>query len=462
MRKSNFLTCLVIFTAINIFAQNNFYPANHSSIQYEGRLDKSNSAQYYFSWSGVSISTKFKGTEIKAVIKDFATGGATKTNYFNVLVDGVRVNKLEVKKSDTLYLLASKLSNTEHTIEITKRTEASVGKCSFKGFFTDGTLLSPDPLPSVKMEIVGDSRSCGYGNEKSYVNPNDTPGFHSVNEDNYYAWGAMASRNLGVQYHCTAYSGKGMYRNNNASTSGVLPDIYDRIHPDESNSAWNHAEYVPDIIVILLGTNDFASENAWGTTHDKMLDSSAYVGKYIAFIQKLRDAYGSSTKIVCAFGNSLSVYTPLNQLNRWRNYITSIVDYRDALGDKNVYPFEFKANVGPYGEDWHPTIAGQKAMSDQITPFLQGLLSQLSVAQEIYDQVNFTVFPNPANDVLQLLSSTNILNSSLEYTIYNNLGSVVLVGQGSTINIEKLSSGIYFVKTGDKVFKFIKSENIMQ
>jgi hypothetical protein len=74
------------------------------------------------------------------------------------------------------------------------------------------------------------------------------------------------------------------------------------------------------------------------------------------------------------------------------------------------------------------------------------------------------VYPNPASDVLNIsISNANFKNSSI--SIYNVSGSELLNstmnGASTQLNIEALSSGVYFVKVKnengfDRTVKFIK------
>src|SRR5690554_1850406 len=109
----------------------------------------------------------------------------------------------------------------------------------------------PMPCQIHEIEFIGNSITCGYGNESSQNPPKS--GFTSVNENNYMAWGAIAARELQAQYSCVAYSGRGLYQNNDGSTAGTLPKIYDQVIADNATVTWDNTRYVPDIIVINLG-----------------------------------------------------------------------------------------------------------------------------------------------------------------------------------------------------------------
>ncbi|MBX9850291.1 MAG: hypothetical protein K2X86_00865 [Cytophagaceae bacterium] len=346
-----------------------YFQADNSNIQYSGRIDFSNPKKPAFSFPGVSIKAKFQGTAIDVLIKDYGMGTVTSTNYYNILIDGSLYTVLKVRSADTLYPVVRNLADGEHTIEVFKRTESSVGKSSFLGFQlrVNKTLLALPAKPARKIEFIGDSFTCGYGNEVSTNSPNT--GFHSDKENNYTAWGALTCRALNAEYHCTAYSGRGMYRNNSGSTSGTLPLIYLNTIADAASPAWSPSTYIPDVAVIHLGTNDFFPEQ-W--TPPSMVDSTQFVNTYKNFVGALRGYYPNA-HIICVVPNSVSDWYPANfrTLSRMKNYVDAVVDHHVGLGDTKVYYFEIPTQSAPYGEDWHPTNATHVQMSNLIVPFIQ-------------------------------------------------------------------------------------------
>ncbi|MFL5728572.1 MAG: SGNH/GDSL hydrolase family protein [Cytophagaceae bacterium] len=351
--------------------------ADNPNIQYMGRIDFSNTLAPAYSFPGVSIKAKFQGPAIDVVIKDNSVGGATTTNYYDILIDDVVTKVLMVNSTDTIYKAARNLTDAEHTIEIFKRTESNVGKSSFKGFLlrTGKALVSLPAQTSRRIEFIGDSFTCGYGDEASIAAPptgDPNTGFHSINENNYTAWGAVTCRMLNAQYVCTAYSGRGMYRNNTGSTSGTIPNFYNKIHPDLSVPLWNTTNYIPDVAVIHLGTNDLAPE-AWSSP--SMLDSASFVNAYITFITTLRSNYPSAHFIV-TLPNGITDYYPsgAKQLTRMTHYNHAIVDHFVNGGDTRVHYFALTTQNPPYGEDWHPSNATQLSMSNQIVPFIQTIM----------------------------------------------------------------------------------------
>ncbi len=75
---------------------------------------------------------------------------------------------------------------------------------------------------------------------------------------------------------------------------------------------------------------------------------------------------------------------------------------------------------------------------------------------------SFSIYPNPANDIIHINESNSLTNES--YSIVNTLGQTVLSGklenQHSTINIKTIEAGIYFLQLGNKQtqsYKIIKN-----
>lgn len=466
IRRKIVIIASVIFLNTCAFAQTTI-PANDAKIQYIGRIDFTNPLAPTFAFPGVSIKAKFQGTSISANLTEYGAGGVATTNYFNVIIDGGTPVVLKLAAAQTTYELASGLVDTEHTIELFKRTEASVGKVAFKGFVLENgkALVEAEALSKKRIEFIGNSITCGYGNESSTNPPKD--GFSSVNENNYNAWGAVTARNIDAQYMCTAYSGRGLVRNNTGSTSGVASQFYNRIFPDEGSSTWNHQNYKPHIIVINLGTNDFAAEvsNAAYT-----VEKTDFQNGYKEFISTLR-SHHADAKIICAVGVMMSDYYPVgaSHWTRIQDYVSTMVDDVNNGGDKNVFYFKMNPQVAPYGEDWHPTAATDVKMANGLTDFINEKINWDEVLATVGDEVSSSksiiqTSPNPFSESLTL-EVKSIENHMIQVRIIDALGNVRLSESIMTNKPfklgENLINGIYYIETiegGDRIVaKVIKN-----
>ncbi len=343
-------------------------PSNEA-IQYVGRIDQSSPKHVHFSYPGVSIKATFEGTAIEALFEDGGTGDAAHTNYFNVIIDQAPPIKLRLNPSQSKYSIASNLSKGTHTVELIKITESAVGACTFLGFKIEkgGQLLPFEKTNTMKMEFIGASLNCGYGIEKSYPVPPVSSGFHSEHENNYLSHGAITARNLKADYVCTAYSGRGLMMNNTGATNGTIPELYDFVIPD-LNTPWMHKKYIPDIIVINLGTNDFAAE----ANNRGVVEEIKFKTTYVNFIKKIHDYYPNAA-IICAVGCMMSDNYPAGKQHwtRIQAYVSDVVNDVKNNSNTKIYYLKFDTQKAPYGEDWHPTIKTQAEMAEVLTTFIK-------------------------------------------------------------------------------------------
>jgi lysophospholipase L1-like esterase len=248
-------------------------------------------------------------------------------------------------------------------VSLYKRTEASSdGRTRVLGyaFPNGGTLLGPPPLATRRIEVVGDSISCGYG----VLGPDATCTGTSAYEDHDDSYGAITARNLGADLHTISSSGKGMYVNIDGTTTGTLPDIYGLTLPYVSAgtpSAWDFAGWTPDAVVIDLGTNDFYGSS----TGDP---GQPFVTAYLAFVQQVRLDYPDAW-ILCTNGPILSG----TQYAEAQAYIEAVVAMMD---DPKVTFLGFPTQNPANGEgcQGHPSVTTHELMAAQLTTALESAL----------------------------------------------------------------------------------------
>ncbi len=351
-------------------------PVTDPSIRYVGRVNKTAEA-VAFAFPAVQIQTVFDGDAIDMKLRDHGLLNPVATNYYWIIIDGVQ-KKLQVCQACEVYPLARNLGAGPHTLTIIKRTEsgpggqANTGKDEFLGFrVRTGTALSAAAKPARLMEFVGDSITCGYGNEVSTTDP-DSFKFTSVNEDAWNAYGAITARAFNADYVAVAASGRGVIRNYSGFAGALVPAIYETtLHEDSSAPAWAHATYSPDVVVVNLGTNDFSP----GIALDQMeVHRATFKQAYIDFLTRIR-AVHAEANIVAVVGPMMGDSWPAGY-NAWTSIqadVKAAVDARNAASDANVHYFALAPQSSPYGEDWHPTVATHQKMADALVPFIAGI-----------------------------------------------------------------------------------------
>jgi len=287
-------------------------------------------------------------------------------NQFYVFIDDkLQPVKLATKAGRHAYGLASGLAPGPHQVILDRLTEALLGETKFLGFQfgKDGKLLADRPAPTRRrIEVIGDSLSAGYGNEGTDKSCPFTP----ETENHYLTYESLAARRFDAELVTIAWSGKGVFSNRGDKVDRVvMPTLWKRTLPDRDDSRWNFAKYQPDLVVINLGTNDFAPENQ---------DWSPFASAYLGLVNDVRAHYPKAT-ILCVLGPALTDAWPQGRsaLTTARQGITRAVDQLRGAGDKGVDFLEFpvQTEANGYGCDWHPNLKTHALMADDLTRYLR-------------------------------------------------------------------------------------------
>lgn len=301
-------------------------------------------------WSGAYVVGRFSGTRISARIKDEGF------NLFNVVVDGEVKNVLrtEKKKGEALYLLAEGLSNGVHEVALHRRTESKVGEAVFYSFDpgSDGKLLPPAPAPTRRIETIGDSISNGYGNE----GPNGLCGYVNSQQNEYLSYASITARNLAADHTTIAWSGKSIHE---------MRVYFDKVLPERKDGPlWDYARYQPDVVVINLGTNNFANVDP---------GEALFVKVYEELVHVVRAAYPKAF-IACALGSMLTNVYPegRNALTQARKYMkVAMTKLRETDTNVDFIEFPEQNHANGLGCGFHPSLKTHQLMADQLTAFLK-------------------------------------------------------------------------------------------
>jgi lysophospholipase L1-like esterase len=249
---------------------------NDPRIQYSGRVDFTDPQAPRFDWPKVTLTAAFTGKGIGILLED---GG----NNYNVYIDG-KLHQVLVTKPGAVQYDLKDLSESSHLLQLVKRTEASWGMAVFKGLVLEknGALEEPPALPKRRIEIIGDSISCGYGNEGSRIQCDDLRPYQ--NSDRTY--GAFLARDFGAECRIIAISGKGVVRNWGAkdrTSPDPLPPYYRQTLAGNPDLKWDFKLWVPDAVLVFLGTNDFSTS--------PQADPADFISSYRALLQAIRKNY---------------------------------------------------------------------------------------------------------------------------------------------------------------------------
>lgn len=345
-------------------------PPEPPSVRFIGRFDTTAADGPRTSWPAAQIVARFHGTEVKATFRD------TKSPYheygtsrWEAIVDGVSTT-FHIARATTTYTLASELPLGDHTVELWKLTEASVGSTQFLGFeFPGGSLLAPPPRKSRRLEFLGDSGSNGYGVDGA-------PGcsFSSATQNAHKAYPALVAEDLGADHHNLSASGKGVFYNLHRPDLDVFPSMYPRTFVYGAAPLWDFTTYTPDVVWITLGGNDYSDPDYNPMTPPEPPSDAQFDGAYDGLVTSIRSKYPDA-HVVCSVAASLSDTYPAGYqaYTKVKTRAAAVVDAKNTAGDAKVYFFEFtRAAAGETSAcDGHVNAAKHRAMADEAVTFLR-------------------------------------------------------------------------------------------
>lgn len=342
---------LGLISTQNIAQKITTVPASNELIRVVGRV-KNDRDSITLYWSGTSILAHFNGSELRALLKD-----ERGENYFNIVVDGKYVRYIKLDKVKHYYTLASGLPKEDHTVELVKRNEWDRGKTWFYGLAVNGEMKGLPPKNKRIIEFFGNSITAGYAIE-NYTG-GDSP--DSIYTNNYNTYAAITARHFNADLYCTVKSGIGILI---SWFPIIMPELYNRLDPDDPSSKWDFKQVTPGIVVINLFQNDAwlikkpdhpSFKQRFGT---KAPDEKTIIEAYRVFVQKIRHVYPQAT-IICALG----CMDAMRPGSPWPGYVRQAVA---ELHDKKIYTHFF-----PYmNKDGHPRREDNAVMAESLIDFI--------------------------------------------------------------------------------------------
>ena len=338
-------------------------------IQYTGRISFTHPDRPAWNFPGVQIIAAFEGTSLRMIAKP-------RSGYFMAQIDEAEPFKVAFRgERDSVVTLATALPDGRHLVRLMYVIEGYEFFPEFWGFVLDEgrQLVDAPALPSRKIEFIGNSITCGYGNEGL----KKEEGFDYATENHYYSYASIVARNLQAQHWVVARSGIGAYRNYAGPKTGNpesnMPVQYEYTgyawKPELRQEAtflqekWDFSRYQPDVVCINLGTNDLSTPN---------YDLSLLKQGYQKLLKMVRQ-HNPKAKIVFLTGSML--YN--QELQIAKQLLDEVTTEAHKAGDKEVYRFDMAPINGNkyYGNDWHPNIYQDEKMANELTPYLRKLMN---------------------------------------------------------------------------------------
>lgn len=366
------------------------YPDNEA-LQYSGRIDFEDKKAPVIVYAGSFVKVGFTGNTCKVHL-------ANKRNWaidsMGVIIDGVQgkiiladdaeenvydlvgdLMAIEVDAEDgtlTLDAPISVLDDGKHEITLFKRMDGGAHYVTFLGFeFDDDVVLTkPAPLPERRLEVIGDSVSCGEVSEAVHClamsDPENNEGFFS---NSWYSYSWQIARKLNAELHITSQGGISLFDKtgwfNGPDDLRGIETCYDKLeyNPPLGEKPYDCSLWKPHVIVVAIGQNDATPVDIMKEDYEGEAAAKWRAG-YKRFIERLQRLYNGVT-VICA--TTVLMHDP-----NWDKAIDSVVNEIKSEGSgEKLHHFMYSRNGA--ATPGHPRIPEHDEMAAELSAFIESL-----------------------------------------------------------------------------------------
>lgn len=316
----------------------------------------------YTNFSGSGIKCKVESNVFSITFYASLYADTNNRPYVSILVDGVRNDYALDEEFKTISI---NLADGIHDVEVLKRTESSVSFAAIKDIKADN-FYPIEEENKLKIEFYGDSLTCGFGN----LSNDPSEPFTTSTESFLDGYSYLLAKKLNADYSAICVSGFPVYKSrwNQGFPLDSVADMisiagYSNDMTINTAPKWNNSQYIPDLVVINLGTNDESyltegidwidelikkcgSYEAAKASDEFKKELGALRLRTIRFFEDLYKTYGKDLKVLYLIGMvwcSQFIYDTLQ---------IAVEDFNNP----NVYYYrlnEPKSN-DVFGAVWHP------------------------------------------------------------------------------------------------------------
>ena len=366
------------------------FVADEQNVKVTGRTIFRDSIRY-LGYTGTSISFRFTGKKAVAKLlsnaashdeKDYAWVAVYIKEEkegevsYGAIADEKPYKRFCLDKDEFEYLLYEADEVKTVTVTLIKYSEAEYAACGIEWIETDSESILEPPLPKkMKIEMIGDSITCGYGNEGDV-----TELCHDTAKENPMgAYSLLTATHLDADVNVVAWNGKGVITSYIGDDEPKIKDeswlvsmLYeytdagcerDYLHtPKEKWEKWDNNLFVPDIITVYLGTNDASY------TEEDASKNQEFIDGYVKFLELIRSR-NSAAPILCMLGT---------MDKRLCGSVKKAVEiFNEKNNTKDVYYLDLplQNEADGLGINWHPTVTTHRKTAELVEGKIREILS---------------------------------------------------------------------------------------
>lgn len=337
--------------------------ADNPMLQYCGRIDFDDPKAPVLVYAGSFVKLSFSGTKIAVRLRNHRS---YYNNAMGYILDG-EMGKfdLPVDQDCHLYEISNGLEGGIHELMLYKRQDGC-HYVTFEGFeLAEGAEVFPvKPLPERKIEVFGDSISCGEVCEAlDRIGDSDPEGHEGIYSNSYYSYSWILARKLNAQVHISSQGGLALMDKTgwfHGPDFVGLESTYDKIQYNTEIGAtkpWDFTGWQPDLVILAIGQNDANPENYMMEDYDGE-KAENWRTHYRAFIEKLLSLYPGASIVLST--------TILNHDASWDRAIEQVCS---EIASSRVKHFLYENNG--CGTPGHVRIPEAESMAEQLADFIR-------------------------------------------------------------------------------------------
>ncbi len=339
-------------------------------------------------WTGSGIELNVKASQLSLVLE---ASYNTYEQYVTILVNGAMVSRVCLTKgTHEIAVLRNMNRETVYNVRLIRDVLPPAGDWNnyidVVDILTDGELLPVEERPH-KLVFIGDSITCGEG----CMGAKQDMDWVSMYFSGYQNYTYMTAEAVDAEYQVVAQSGWGIHSGWDNNVRTAVPKYYtkvcgwltgDEIEKRGALEEYDFSEFVPDVVVLNLGTNDASAfdQPAWvepdtgiAYKQEKREDGTyeeaskkRFADDAIAFLKTLREKHPTA-HILWVYG---MLGTPLEPVMK-----ETLEAYKEQTGDTNCSYLQLPDTTDEtVGSRMHPGYLSHLAASKVLVPRIKELL----------------------------------------------------------------------------------------
>ena len=322
------------------------YNVSESRIHVLGRYEKKDGA-FLFDNVASGVEFSFRGTSLSLICKTLPRPRINK-NYpmftiLSVMIDGKEPCRLmaEIHNEDFEEIkVAEGLEEKDHHVLVMKTDDPLISTFALKGVGAEELL--PFENHQKKLLVYGDSITAG-GDNAIIAGPSlDVVPGTGIGT---YTYATLFSFLSDMEISVLAQCGMPLANFTECPDAINMLEIYEDVSP-QNKAKWDMGRFVPDLIMINLGTNDELG---------KFFDYGKFVEVYEGFIRKI-DAYYPNKPYLLVCG----------QMNKKPALVEAVFKVAEDMSKEGIKTLAYQSKKARRG---HPNVFEHKELAEELYAF---------------------------------------------------------------------------------------------